>query len=301
MRTSINNRFGHRFTLAVIAVMVAAMMICVPVMPLTDAARAAEDGEAAGGDAAGAVSEMTVMPESKELELAEDTAVTVDFGDEPDYKDYYYFKITPTKTGYISLTGSGMLGYVDLCNSAKKVISKESKDDSAFFSGASKHVYQRTVSFGVKKGVTYMMRINVYSLKRNDSGHYYASMKWTNTPVNGIRYGSSRSSAANLKKALARGGVIRAGSTKAQWYKIKTSKKKIAITLGAKNNCGTIYARIYYKSGGTWHSKRIQVMRSTKKYKKTVTLKKRTHKKVTYYVQVYPKYKASGAYKIVWK
>lgn len=243
-----------------------------------------------------------LMPESRELLLTQDEMTTIDFGEKMDRDNFYYFKVTPAKTGYISLTGKNVRGYVDLLDADRKVASKEDKKESSYFSASSSFPYQKVVSFGVKKGKTYYIRIKFYSWKWDSgAGYYHGSLKWTNTGVSNIKCGASRSSAVALRKELKKSGVIKAGSRKAQWFKIKTTKKKVKITFSAKENCGTMYALVYYKTNGKWKTARMTVLRSAKRYKTACTLKKRSRKKITYYVKVYPKYKASGAFGLKWE
>ena len=263
-------------------------------------ALAADDDQEAGTEAvtAGAA----VMPESKTLELTQGEETLIDFGEKDPKGNTYYFKVKPEKTGLITLSGDGILGHVELCDKKKKTISKESKSDGSFFSAQSKYPYQRTVSFGANKSTIYYIKIDVFSVKWDqDKESNIAALKWTNTAVSNLKYGKSRSTAAALRQNLAKTGVIKAGSTKAQWYRIRTAKKKIRISFNAKDNCGTMYMRIYYKSGGTWRSVRKKAMRSTDSFKTACKLTKRSNKIVTYYVQVYPKYKASGEYRLKWK
>ena len=265
-------------------------------------AMAAEEEQITGTETEAESGDVVVMPESKTLQLTQGEETTIDFGAKSPKESTYYFKVAPSKSGYITLSGEGVLGYVELCNKNKKTISKESKADGSFFSAASKYPYQRTVSFGVDKNVVYFIRIDVFSVKWDqEKESHIGALKWTNTAVANQKYGKSRSKAAALRKELTRIGVIKAGNTNAQWFRIRTAKKKISITFNAKINCGTLYMRVYYKSNGTWRSARKKAMRSTDSFKKTCTLKKRTKKTVTYYVKVYPKYKASGVYRLSWK
>lgn len=128
-----------------------------------------------------------------------------------------------------------------------------------------------------------------------------ATLKWTNSAVKGIKYGKTKKKAVVLKKNKTRKGLIKAGITKHQWYKIKTSKKKIKLSFYAKKNCGTIYARVHYKSYGRWQKGKLFAMRGDSHYKDMGTLTKNYRGKATYYVEVYPDYKASGAYTLKWK
>ena len=249
------------------------------------------------------------MSSATTAELKVNVPTKLYFGGSTTYDNDYYFKIRPTKTGIITVSGSKLSGYVDLCNASKKVVSKDSKSYGSYFSADSSSPYQRTVCFGVNAGKTYY--IHIKSLSAYDDYDMYqhlyiasATLKWTNSAVKGIKYGKTKKKAVVLKKNKTRKGVIKAGVTKHQWYKIKTSKKKIKISFYAKNNCGTIYARVHYRtygSHGKWLKGRLFAMRGGSHYKDAGTITKYTKKKATYYVEVYPDYKASGAYTLKWK
>ncbi len=259
----------------------------------------ADDGTSDGASDTGTTAE-AVMDETKTVDLAVDTETKVNFGTEPDKKAYYYFRIKPAKTGYITLTGNKISGYIDLCGSDKKVISRKSKSSAGYFSANSSYDYQKVLCFGVKAGKTYYLRIgSCYPRLDSATGNNYGTLKWTNSAVT-MKYGKKKSKAVKLKKGKIRKGVIPAGTTKAQWYKITTKKKKVRVTLSSKNVSGKLYARVYYKSAGKWLSTRMHVSRGGKE-SSVCKLKKTGKKKVTYYVKVYPYYKNSGFYTLTWK
>lgn len=281
---------------------VLAIALAFTMMPLT-----AQPASAADKTVAGAVT----MPASKTLTLAQGKATKINFGTTYDSDSFYYFKIKPTKTGYITITSDYIHGSkVALCNASKKLVSRSDKGYDDFYSAGSQYAYQKVLNYGVKKGTTYYIRVQGASTDRTSDTALYESytdipyigtIKWTNTAVKSIKYGKTKKKALVIKKNKKKNGVIKAGSTKHQWFKIKTAKKKIKISFSAKYNCGTIYARVHYKSYGKWYKSRMFAMRSTDGYKNACTLTKNTSKKVTYYVEVYPNYKASGAYALKWK
>ena len=284
---------------------VLAIALVFTMMPL-----ALQPAKAADRSAAGAVT----MPASKTMALIQGVNTKINFGTTYNYDSYYYFQIKPTKTGYITVTSDYISGYnVALCNASKKLASRESKSLDDFYSAGSSYAYQKVLCYGVKKGKTYYIRVKGASGERTSDTAAYpnysdrpfiGSIKWTNSAVKGIKYGKSKKKAVVLKKNKTRKGVVLAGVTKHQWYKIKTSKKKVKISFYAKNNCGTIYARVHYRtygSHGKWLKGRLFAMRGDSHYKDAGTITKYTKKTATYYVEVYPDYKASGAYTLKWK
>ena len=220
------------------------------------------------------------------------------------YDNTYYFKVKPTKTGYITVSGDTvwpMGGYVNLCDANKKLISKDSKKwDGPYLSTDSSIKYMTNVNFGVKKGKTYYIRIHKCTvIKKNDAGDYIATLKWKNTAVKNIKYGKTKKKALKIKRNKAKYGVIKAGSRKAQWYKFSTKKKSFYVGFNAKNSNGMIYAEVYYKNYGKWYTYKMYSGRGYKTDKAKGSKNKAI--KQTYYIKVYPRYKSSGSYKLVWK
>lgn len=271
-----------------------AIALVLTMVPLTQTANAAVDRSPTGA---------VTMPASRTLAIAQNTATKINFGTEYDYQNYYYYQIKPTKTGYISFKTDFTHGNsIALCNSSKKLISRSSKSLDDFFSAGSQYPYQAVINYGVKKGVTYYVRVKGASTERVSYDQpYVGTVKWTNTAVKNTKYGKTKKRALLIKRNRVKNGVIKAGSRKAQWFKITTTRKKIRISFSAKNNCGTIYAKVYYKSYGKWYNGRMYAMRSTSGYKDACTLTKTSKKKTTYYIKVYPDYRSSGAYKLKWK
>lgn len=143
--------------------------------------------------------------------------------------------------------------------------------------------------FGVNTGKTYQLKIEAPA-----SGYY---VYVNNTGVTN-KSGSSKSKAATVKRGSsnARKGLIIAGSTKAQWFKFKTTKKsKVQITI----------------KGGTNNKYKIEFYKGSSKLTKwttsfTISLAKRTVistskvPKGTYYVKITPVNKSSGWYSVQW-
>lgn len=270
-----------------------AAAIALAFMPAFDAAYAMNDMSPAGS---------VKMPANKTLSVAEGKEVKINFGTKADYDSYFYFRIKPSKTGYITFKNDYVHGNkVALCNASKKVISRGDAKYDDFYSANSQYSYQAILHYGVKKGVTYYIRVKGGSTDHESyNSPYIGTVKWTNSAVKGMKYGKSKKKGSTLKKKKKRNGLFIAGNKKAQWYKIKTKQKKMKIILSSSAKCGDICVTVYYKSYGHWYNntmtairggdkKRIGTLTSTKKSKKTV------------YVKVYPRNTTSGSYQISWK
>ena len=273
---------------------VLAIALAFTMMPL-----AAQPAKAADRSPAGAVT----MPASKTMTLTEGVNTKINFGTTYDYQSYYYFRIVPKKAGYISITSDYISGWdVALCNASKKLASRESKSLDDFLSSGSSHAYQNVLNYGVKAGTVYYIRVKGASGDRASYDQpYVGSIKWTNKAVKNIKYGKTKKKAAVLKRNKAKNGVIKAGSRKHQWFKIRTAKKKFKISISAKHNCGTIYAKVHYKTYGRWTSSRMSAMRHDDYYKDSGVMTTNARKKQTYYIEVYPQYKSSGEFILKWK
>ena len=251
------------------------------------------------------------MGAGKTITLSQGVDTLIDFGSTSDFdynNDTYYFKINPTKTGTITLSGNAaypVSGYVSLCNASKKVISKDSKKSKgAWFWSDSSTAYFRTVHFGVKKGKTYYIRIADCSPKFvYEVGNYkvLGTLKWTNKAVKNIKYGKTKKKALTIKRNKKKAGVIKAGSKKPQWYKINVNKKSAKIYLTSTKNCGKIKADVYYRlhgSYGKWMKTTIYAYRDGAYYYSTIS---GTTKVRRVYIKVYPGSSTSGAYTLKWK
>lgn len=293
MEKTINMKIQRITLYAALAVLVIAGIIL-----MTGRANAMNDRSATGS---------IPLPADRTIAVSEGVETKINFGTNYDYQNYYYFQIKPTKTGYITITSDYIRGSdVALCNSSKKVISVASKniDDSLYY--YSNRAYQTALRYGVKKGTTYFIRVEGASTLNegyvnNVKTPYVGTIKWTNTAVKKIKYGKKKKKAVKLKKGEVRNGVVLAGNTKHQWYKIKTNKKKFKITFASKNNNGTLYARVHYKSFGKWYKRSLYVMRYDKANKNIGTVTTNKKHMATYYIEVYPDYKTSGAYTLKWK
>ncbi len=210
-----------------------------------------------------------------------------------------YYKIKPTKTGVMTVTlkeyGSsyGSSGYITLYNSSKKARS-EKLYYSSTSTGASKYV-----RFGVKKGVTYYLKVTGvygYSKECYKYGIKYSISAATDRAI------SKKSSAKTLKrKATPTATLFTAnGSTETDWYKFKvTSKRKTVIRVDAtqiRGNDQKLTVTLY-KGSTKIDSATLYAGYS---YDYTITYGT-TYGKAnsgTYYVKITKTKKLSGKYKI---
>lgn len=191
-----------------------------------------------------------------------------------------YFKFKATANGYITaayIDPSAGFYKVAICNSSKKELS-----------GYTHLRYNPT--YGVKKGTTYY--IKVVSGYNSDGGYIF---KVTNSAVS-EKSGKTKSKAVTIKKGKTKKGTIVAGSSQADWYKFKMTKKKAA-KIYVKGRTNDKLKVILYKGG-----------KKIKSYTYTYTTGAMTLKsfgklsKGTYYIKVQRANKnSSGWYSLKWK
>lgn len=189
-----------------------------------------------------------------------------------------YFKFKATKTGYLEVRAASGIGSVALCNSKKRAMT-----DTL----STKYL----PTYGVKKGVTYYVKVNSYA----SSTRGWYNLTVVNKAVS-EKSGKSKAKAVTLKKGAKKSGTIIIGDKTADWYKFTlSSKKAVSITIkGATND--NIKADVYDKRGkiGT---------RSFGYYSGGMTLKSAGKwSKGTFYIKLYRgNSKSSGHYTISWK
>lgn len=236
---------------------------------------------------------------AKARTLVEGKSTKVVFGKSAADKVLYY-KVTPRKTGALEFSlSSGYSGYVALCNSKKKVISSWSLDKGWVW-GGSDHPHFRHMFFGVKKGVTYYIKVDGSSYLKDKKGRYVGYVQCSSKKLSASKYGTKKSKAKAIKKKKTAKGLFIAGSSrKGKWYKITNSKKNTYITFKAPKTNGRFKLTFYYKSYGKWYKSTYYASRSDS----AVTFKGYISKKVkhTYYMKVFPEGKSSGTYSIKWK
>lgn len=203
-------------------------------------------------------------------------------------KDYRDFKFKATKTGKITVSHNSNYGFhAQILSSKKKVLSEKQ--------WCSKGVNREKCQFAVKKGVTYYVRIYP-----NDSGSVYHEVTVKQTAIS-EKSGAKKSKAVLLKaKAKAKGTII-PGSSQADWYKLKLTKKKtLTVTLDGEASTDlnlTVYTSAGKKIGTqTLYGKNTLVATVTN----STTYGKAN--KGTYYIKISRKgTKDSGIYTLSWK
>lgn len=203
-------------------------------------------------------------------------------------------KIKPTKSGYIRVYlkeygYSSSSGYVTLLNSKKKAVSAK-----LYFSNGS---YPQSVAFGVKKGVTYYLKVTNCV---GDSGYQYKYGIKYKIYAAALRTNTAKKEAKTLKrKAKYISAVMPAtGKSGNQWFKFKVTKKRATrFTIDAKNiksgkTTVTVYCGKKKVGSATLSNGKVNPFDVTysNKYGKA--------KKGTYYVKITKSAKANGAYRI---
>ncbi len=215
------------------------------------------------------------------------------------YKNSYQdsaakFKIRPTKSGYITVTlkqygYDSSSGYVTLLNSKKRAVS-----DKLWYYSSSTTSY---VVFGVKKGVTYYLRVN--SCQGSSSYQYAYGIKFKQKAAL-LKKNIKKSKSLLLKRKAKYKSMTRQATGKAmnQWYKIRVPRKqKTQVRVDAsKVKSGSAKITLYYGSkkidSATIYLGKINTFNIT--YSTTYG----QAMKGTYYIKVTTSKKCSGMYKI---
>lgn len=199
-----------------------------------------------------------------------------------------YLAVKPTVDGYITLNLYGgesydTAAYVTLCNSSLKELTEE-EYISTTYDDSNKAV------FGVKKNTTYYLKVTSVGTK--------GCIKYTQTKVS-EKSGKKKAKAVEIKKNKKIQGTIAAGDKKADWYKIKVTKKGKVKLFTTGNASGYIYLQMYYANGKKFGSY-VTVANRVYDSDKWVTNVKLN--KGTYYIKVYRgNDKTSGNYTLKWK
>ena len=211
-----------------------------------------------------------------------------------------YLKIKPSKTGTITFTADYSC-YVALCDANRNVISVGYNSPGDSVMPENLNPFMRKVHYGVKKGVTYNLKIYVMPKRQDENGYYISTVKYTNSKVTPAKYGSSKKKAKAIKKNKKVKGLFTAGNKKAQWFKVTSKQKKTRITISVgKVNYG-LNITGYYKSGSKWKSSESVITWQTDYNSDTFTGTVNKKKKHTYYIKVTPRDNTSGSYSITWK
>lgn len=187
-----------------------------------------------------------------------------------------FLTYTAPYTGYLAVATSHSGARTALCNSSGKLLSRES------------YAKQGAV-YGVKKGKTYLIRVNSST---NYDGYCAFMAKCTKVSE---KSGKKKSKAVTIKKKKTKKGTIEAGSSQADWYKFKlTKKKKTTITVKCAAN-EKIVVRVYKGKkkidSATMYGNKKLTIRSVGKWPKG-----------TYYIKIARGSKtSSGYYEVKWK
>lgn len=198
------------------------------------------------------------------------------------------YKIVPSKTGYINVQLKDFgeqytYGNILLLNSKKKVVS----DKVTYSVGGS---YPSKVVFGVKKGVTYYLKVT--DCMGGSDNNYVYGIKYS---IKAGKVGkSSKSKAVKLKKGKYVSKIMLADNKSgSQWFKFKVTKKsKVQVNIDATNIVsGTVKVKFYRgkKEIGAWTVYGGEVNKFSTSGKAP---------KGTYYVKITKSKKASGQYRI---
>lgn len=245
-----------------------------------------------------------VSAAEKEYNLNKKKAVTISAGDSYGSSgNSTWLKYKPAADGYLTLKMSDPAnatthanGYIALYNQTKGT-ALSSK--SIFYNTEySKNAYWHTFTFGLQKGQTYYLRIrgeNAVKITR----------KFTKT---NDKSGATQEAALGLKKNKAKKGLIPAGVSNADWYKITLSKKqKIKIYYNVRvSGTGGCFKISVYSNKKLLTSRNIYYTSKESRY--TLCNEDRTTKKTTgmdagtYYIKIERSNSASsGYYKIKWQ
>ncbi|MEA4922330.1 MAG: hypothetical protein VB031_03065 [Eubacteriaceae bacterium] len=192
------------------------------------------------------------------------------------------------KTGYVAVSAAPYGGYVSLYAGSKALSGKDYLSNGVT-SSASK--WMNAVCYGVKKGKTYSFRMSPSYLPV-----YWYAITYQSKAIK-EKSGSKKSKAKTIKRKKNRYGAIAAGSGTKDWYKIKTSKKKLTIRATAGTN-DRIKVKLYHKRGRTSVSRTLTLSRA---YGYTYTAKGNAVKGTWYAKVERANSKSSGAYKLYWK
>ena len=206
------------------------------------------------------------------------------------------YKIKPTKTGVITVTlknygYSDSSGYITLLSSGKSA-----RSEKLYYSSTSS---SRKVRFGVKKGVTYYLKVTgAYGTSSQcyKYGIKYSIASATNRSL------SKKSNAKTLKrKATATSTLFTAnGSTETDWYKFKvTSKRKTVFKVDASEMRGTDQKlTITLYKGSTKVDSTTLYAGQSSEYTVTYGTTYGKANAGTYYIKITKTKKLSGKYKV---
>ena len=215
--------------------------------------------------------------------------------------EFDYIKFKAPSSGYVTFTanntpenaGDPMRGTWFLCNAKRKQIS--SSGDCGFYD-------EDFLTFAIAKGKTYYLKVKTY-------GQEEYQIDYSFTKVKEKTGNHKKSKAATIKKKKVVKGLLMAGEKKADWYKIKLTKKQVLkLTVTSKTYRG-IDLEVYDKYGEEVDGFRYFQVSSTNETVNLHSQKGKYDKRPvklspgTYYVKVYvdSDSKACGYYSLKWR
>lgn len=209
-----------------------------------------------------------------------------------------YFKVTPDRTGVMTVSlkefgyhsAYGSSGTVTLLNSSKKALSNEVTYNSK--------VSGSRVYFGVKKGVTYYLKVT--NCCGNEAYNYKYGIQYGMTSRTDRAIGSKSSAKKLTRKADATNTLFVAStSNSTDWYKFTvTSKRATRITINTSSiKSGSLIVTVY-KGSTKIGTDTIPASYNGQTYDITYGTTYGKANSGTYYVKVVKGTKASGKYSI---
>ena len=208
---------------------------------------------------------------------------------------YTWLKFRPEKTGRLKVAAQKSICYTWLTDSSKKVLSGDWGwicDDIEVYN---------SVSFGVKKGRTYYIKVRGYAKEKR------CEIKTSFTPQ-GVTGGAKKSKAKSVKKNKWQKGLILIGTKSARWYKIKLKKsQRVSLYFKLYGNGYTYLYAWSKKTGGItrkiWRDNILDGYTEGNLNDKTKCMRTpKLPKGTVIYVKVFNKKKTdSGFYQIKWK
>ncbi|SFA70966.1 hypothetical protein SAMN05216249_101146 [Acetitomaculum ruminis DSM 5522] len=156
-----------------------------------------------------------------------------------DRNQYFYYKFKASTTGVVTFTAKSIDGsdsaymYTALTNAKKIRIT-----DEDYSSTTGKYSYDRSATYGVKKGVTYYLRVKASSPVK---------IACVNKSVKS-NCGSKFSQAKSVKSGKYTNGTFILGNKETDWYKFSTSKNTIKFKFDGDFS-GKLIFTIYNSNG----------------------------------------------------
>lgn len=199
-------------------------------------------------------------------------------------KEAYVFQFKASRTGYVTLTGSGSWhGYFVLCDENGKDLG----ENKTFVWPAGGMVNSR-VLYGVKKGQTIYFKFYGY----RGRVHFQLLMKAARDTAK-----HSYSTASSLRRNRQYSGIIPLGQGEEDWYKLSVAKSSKVVLNVKGNSNGLLGVQVY----NSRKQKLVGGLTTISANGNNINLKSAFEWKGTYYVCVYGLSDTdSGDYKLKW-